>query len=293
MCAAVSKHTRRVAPRPKKDRKEYFLWCDESDSKGKFFSNFYGGALVSSEHLAEVHGKLLTICKKVHFKDEIKWHKVSTHYLEKYKKVMDMFFQLVNQGKIKVRIMFTQNAFVPTHITDRHRDEEFFILYYQFIKHAFGFGYAEHDKDVFIRMYFDLLPDTVARRQVFKEYIRGLQSGREFQKAKIKIRKQDIAEVDSKRHLVLQMLDVVLGSICFRLNDKHREIPAGKRRRGKRTIAKEKLYKHINMHIRKLKPGFNVGANTGIGTKADYWLHPYRHWNFKPREYEIDTNLFK
>jgi len=89
------------------------------------------------------------------------------------------------------------------------------------------------------------------------------------------------------------MLDVVLGSICFRLNDKHKEIPEGKKRRGKRTIAKEKLYKHINKNIRIIKPAFNVGANTGIKTKEDYWFHPYRHWNFKPKEYQIDSNLFK
>lgn len=288
-----ARHIRRSAPRGRKSIKEYFLWCDESDHKGKYFSNFYGGVLVDSQHLHEVHKKLLEICHELHFKDEIKWHKVSAHYLDKYKKVIDVFFKLIKEDKIKVRIMFTQNAFVPVHLTDRHRDEEFFILYFQFIKHAFGFIYSEHDSDVFVRMYFDLLPDTLSRRQAFKEYIRGLQSNRDFQKARIKIRRQDITEVDSKRHLLLQMLDVVLGSICFRLNDKHKEIPAGKKRRGKRTIAKEKLYKHICSHLRKIKPGFNVGVNTGISAREDYWIHPYRHWSFKPSQYEIDTNNFK
>ncbi len=89
------------------------------------------------------------------------------------------------------------------------------------------------------------------------------------------------------------MLDVVLGSMCFRLNDKHKEIPPGKKRRGKRTIAKEKLYKHINGKIRKIRTGFNAGVNTGIIKEEDRWSHPYRHWNFKPKEHEIDINLFK
>ncbi|HEV7330433.1 MAG TPA: DUF3800 domain-containing protein [Flavisolibacter sp.] len=292
--AKTKQHVRKAALRPKKNSREYFIWCDESDSKGKFCSNFYGGVLVKSTDLAEVQATLRQACRKLHFFDEIKWHKVSQHYVEKYKKAMDVFFQLVAEEKIKVRIMFTQNAYVATRLTDRHTTEEFFILYYQFIKHAFGLPYSNNTEDeIYLRLYFDYLPDTLERRQVFKEYIRGLQTSRPFQLAKMKIRKQDIAEVDSKKHLVLQLLDVVLGAMCFRLNNKHREIPPGKKRRGKRTVAKEKLYKHINQKLRQLRPGFNVGANTGIEKKEDYWLHPYRHWVFRPSAFEIDTALFK
>lgn len=287
------KRIRRSVARPKKTSKEYFLWCDESDLKGKYYSNFYGGVLVSSVHLKEVHTRLLHICNKLRLKDEIKWHKVSSHYVGKYQSLMDVFFTLLKENKVKVRIMFRQNAFVATHLLQTHKDEEFFILYYQFIKHAFGFAHSKNEGDTFVRIYFDYLPDTVARRQVFKEYIRGLQSNREFQLAGIKIRKQDIAEVDSKRHLLLQMIDVVLGSICFRLNDKHKEIPEGKKRRGKRTIAKEKLYRYINKKIREIRPNFNVGANTGISKITDYWQHSYRHWNFKPANFKIDETLFK
>jgi hypothetical protein len=111
--------------------------------------------------------------------------------------------------------------------------------------------------------------------------------------AGIKIRKQDIAEVDSKKHLLLQVIDVVLGAICFKLNNKHKEIPEGKKRRGKRTRAKEKVYKHINKKIREIRKGFNVGISIGVARKEDHWLHPYRHWRFIPSEFEIDETFFK
>ena len=287
-------HIRRSNIRPKKRHREYFVWCDESDIKGKYYSHFYGGVLVKSEDFQEVQTYLRKVCKKLHFFDEIKWHKVSKHYVDKYIEAMDAFFGLVGSGKVKIRIMFTQNAFIPTNITEKHRLDQFFILYYQFIKHAFGFAHSnDTDQDVYLRLYFDYLPDTLKRREVFKEYIKGLQTIRDFQLSRIKIRKQDIAEVDSKRHLLLQMLDVVLGAMCFRLNNKHKEIAKGNKRRGNRTIAKERLYKHINRKIREIKPGFNIGANTGMQDKTEYWFHPYRHWNFRPSEYEIDTSLFK
>ena len=287
-------NNRRTIIRKRKHAREYIIWCDESDSKGKYCSNFYGGVLVKSDDLKEVQSRLKVACDNHHFYNEIKWQRVTEHYLDKYMAVMDEFFALVSEGKVKVRIMFTQNAYIPKNLTETQKKDGYFILYYHFIQHAFGLPHSnEGTSDINLRLYFDYLPDTLARRQAFKEFIRGLQNKRPFQLAKVKIRKQDIAEVDSKKHLLLQMLDVVLGSMCFRLNNKHKEIPEGKKRRGKRTIAKEKLYKHINKKLRTLRPGFNIGATTGRDMDEDNWNHPYRHWIFRSRDYEIDTTLFK
>jgi hypothetical protein len=44
----------------------------------------------------------------------------------------------VKAGKIKIRIMFTQNTHVALQLTKQHIDDRYFILYYHFIKNAFG-----------------------------------------------------------------------------------------------------------------------------------------------------------
>jgi len=273
---------------------EYFVWCDESIKKGKHYSNFYGGVLVRSRDLKQVTDTLQKVCTKEHLNNELKWQNVTGQYLEKYKKIVDAFFKLIAKDKAKIRIMFTQNAEVPTHLTSEHRQNEFFILYYHFFKHAFGLEHSNSsNRTIHVRAYFDLLPDTLEKRQQFKEYIKGLQSLRNFQLAKIKFRKEDITEVNSKEHLLMQCLDIVLGSMAFRLNDMHKEKPLGKKRRGKRTIAKEKLYKHINNHIRKIRPSFNIGISTGKADSKDKWEHPYRHWKFTPSNFEIDATYYK
>jgi hypothetical protein len=41
-------------PRPR----EYIIYCDESVSKGTHFSNFYGGALISSDHIDDIRKKI-------------------------------------------------------------------------------------------------------------------------------------------------------------------------------------------------------------------------------------------
>ena len=71
----------------------------------------------------------------------------------------------------------------------------------------------------------------------------------------------------------------------FRLNDKHKEKLPGSSRRGKKTIAKEKLYKHINSRIRDIYPGFNIGITTGKQDDiTNLWKHSYRHWMFIPND---------
>lgn len=274
--------------------KEYFIWCDESVKKGAFYSNFYGGVLIQSKDLAFVLNELRKIVVKIGIVEEIKWQKVSEVKLDAFKALMDVFFKLVKKNKIKVRIMFTQNAHIARGLQLHHLDNEYFLLYYQFFKHSFGLKYSNTSNNpVFIRTHFDLLPDTLSKRQQFKEYIKGLESTKEFIDSKIKIRKQDITEIDSRTHLPLQFLDIVLGAMQFKLNNMNRAIPEGKKRRGKRTIAKEKLYKHINSKIREIRPNFNIGISTGIEKLEDVWEHPYRHWCFIPKDFEVDEKRYK
>lgn len=274
---------------------EYRIWCDESVKRGKYFSNFYGGVLVRSTDLRKVEAAINKVCLEHHFNDEIKWQRVTSQYLPKYMALIDAFFDLIEADLVKIRIMFTQNANKAVNLNARQRSEEYFILYYQFFKHAFGLPYSNPTGQlIHIRAYFDELPDTLDKRQAFKEYIKGLQSSRDFQLARLRFRKADITEVNSKDHRLLQCLDVVLGSMAFRLNDGHKEKPVGALHRGKRTIAKEKLYKHINNRIRRLLPGFNCGSSTGLrGPIENKWDHPYRHWLFIPSEREIDETQYK
>jgi hypothetical protein len=88
--------------------KEYIIYCDESEESGQYFGNFYGGALVCSEHLDEVKSLIAAKKAELNLFGEVKWSKITENYAEKYIAMMDLFFDLIRDGKIKVRIMFTQ-----------------------------------------------------------------------------------------------------------------------------------------------------------------------------------------
>lgn len=276
--------------------KEYILFCDESDKKGDYYSNFYGGVLVGISNYQAITEKLEAKKESLNFGKEIKWQRVTDQYLEKYIQLMDCFFDELRKGTLKVRIMFRQNIHSRRFETQEDKDLEYFKLYYQFIKHGFGLQYMDHQHpEVFLRLYFDQFPDTSERALQFRGFLQGLQEVHNFKNARICIRPGDIAEVRSHDHILLQCLDVVLGAMVFRLNDRHKIIPEGQRMRGKRTIAKEHLYKQILAQIRTIYPGFNIGISTGLknGMRERSWLDAYRHWNFVPRDTIYDKSKSK
>ena len=155
------------------------------------------------------------------------------------------------------------------------------------MKNAFGLKYIpEEDGDVYLRIYLDQLPDTKEKCQKFKMYVRNIPYIRDFEAIhdRLHIREGDVADVCSHNHILLQCTDIVLGAMYFRLNGLHLEKPEGARVRGKRTIAKEKLYKHINSRICEILPNFNIGISTGArGYDDPAWNLPYSHWRFVPR----------
>lgn len=271
-------------------KEAFYIFCDESIKKGKYYSNFYGGLLLHKKDYESVNNILLSKLQDLNIENtELKWSIVNTFGLQNYMEMMDVFFELVKQNIIKVRIMFTDNRFLAKDLSIAHYKKEYHLLYYQFIKHAFGFPHLYSDIPIDVEFFFDELPDKKEKNDEFKRFIYGLQFLPILSQSKISIKKESIYEVDSKKHILMQCLDIVLGAMGFRLNDMHREKVEGTNRRGKRTVAKEKLYKHINKKIREIRPHFNIGVSTG--TDNDYlnrFLHPYRHWLFMPRNASYD-----
>lgn len=277
-------------------KRHYIIYADESDKKGKYYSNFFGGALLAASDREAISTSLNEAKAELGLRKELKWQYVDAACVDRYIAFIDAYFDYIRTSRLKIRIMFTQNINVVSNLSRRHYEDQYFLLYYQFIKHAFGIRYCNPNS--LDRVFFSILPDKIPeaadRKERFKSYLSRIPDSSYLRGCNLNIRRSDIADVDSEKHVILQGLDIILGSMNSRLNDKLKEKPAGKRFRGRRTRAKEKLYKEINRRIREIYPNFNIGVSTGTPNgHADRWLHPYRHWNFMPRNHTIDRSLGK
>jgi len=271
------------------------IYCDESADKGRYFSHFYGGALIQAENRQRIEASLTEIKQQENLFAELKWSKITYAYHEKYITFINRLFDHIASGDIKLRIMFTQNSNRPTGLEEHQIGNQYWLLYYQLIKHAFGLMYCGVPPAwTRVSLYLDDIPDSREKFMQFREYVSSLEKFPKFAEQRVYVPLTEITDVNSKDHVILQGLDIILGSIQFRLNDKHLEKPNGQHRRAKRTVAKEIVYKQINRRIRELYPNFNIGTSTAVGDNvANRWHHPYRHWLFIPSEHQAVAGVGK
>ena len=147
-------------------------------------------------------------------------------------------------------------------------------FYYLFIRHAFSIFYAK--QDIQLRLIFDDLPETKEACTKFKGYlVHNLNITNVFRGNHVKIIEKDIEEVDSKRHMILQCMDVVMGMIDFYLNSTVEE------RASKRGQAKVAVCKHILAKIQEIHPDFIVNLTTQPIYSNKGWVDPYKHFAYK------------
>ena len=105
---------------------------------------FMDGALINLSDINLIDKVLNNKKEELNLNGEIKWTKVTDNYLDKYIEIISLFFKFIKSGKIKVRIMFAQNAFVSDGLTKEQNDNEYSILYYYFLKDSFGLKYSNN-----------------------------------------------------------------------------------------------------------------------------------------------------
>lgn len=142
-------------------------------------------------------------------------------------------------------------------------------------------------------LFIDEIPLRQSERDEFLSHIRGMANDPVLKRKGLTIADDGIVEVNSKQHLPLQFMDVILGAMCFKLNEKDKLKSEGENKIGKRTLVKLKLYKHINARIREIYPNFNIGVTTPIRVQADGWTQVYRHWSFIPKYHVRDSSRTK
>lgn len=249
----------------------YVIVCDESTRHGRNYSYFFGGALVKESEYQKIN-EVLKIYSESKGLGEVKRTKITLTNYRNYIEFLDLFFTYVQSSKVKARVMFAKNEELD--VIPSSLDETYCKFYYLFIRYAFSIFYAK--QDIQLRLIFDDLPETKEACTKFKGYlVHNLNIANVFRGNHVKIIEKDIEEVDSKRHMILQCMDVVMGMIDFYLNSTAEE------RVSKRGQAKVAVCKHILAKIQEIHPDFIMHLTTQPIYSNKGWVDPYKHFAYK------------
>lgn len=253
----------------------YVIVCDESTKKGLHYSYFYGGVIVDEQKYYTISDKLDLFKNHIGLNHELKRINIDSLNANRYIEMLDFFFTFVKSGDIKVRIMFSDNANLDN--IPKPENETFMKFYYLFIRHAFALPYAR--EDINLRLIFDALPEKPDNRNKFKSYlIRNLTHIPDIDiDNDIHIKRDAIEEVDSKKHIILQCADVIVGLIDFCLNDIHNT----QQIKSKRWYAKNKVLQVLLSYIEDLHPNFQLCVTTPPLRGYNSWLDKYKHFIYK------------
>lgn len=267
----------------------YVVYADEAwthDPRLRFW-RFYGGALLSSRDRERIDHDLNGLKAQLGLIGEVKWSRVRDVNWERYAVLIDRFLDLVDAGTIKLRYMWLDQQFQnPAALNDYHLETGYYILYYLFLVLAFGLPWHDEREGVEIEFFPDQLPDQPEKRREFIRFLKSCHLARRYE-GRSDFRIINVGDVPSRKHLILQCVDVIIGAIGFRLNHMHKVLQDnGRRATG--TKVKERLYKAIIARLRAIDMAergtrdFSIGHSTGINNDiVNRWRHKFRQWDFK------------
>ena len=276
--------------------RRYILFCDEAfnSQRDLRYHHYYGGLLIDERFVDQLERTLDRLARSSGLSGELKWGKVDARSAEAYMEVAAGFFDELAQGYFRVRVLFLDRYLRPSNLIKRSRQEQFFTLYYLFVTRAFGWSVApfERDEVLTLRFYLDQLPDAGEARSRFKRFLGSIGSTRRFEGIRLHIPEDGISEIDSRRHRIAQLVDLLIGALGFRMNRLHRT-SGRKGTRGNRTRAKDRVSKAIQDRLRDFGIK-NIGITTGMrGNPLAMWQDPIRLWRLEPKSFTLERRWLR
>ena len=238
---------------------------------------------------------LRRVLEKATDRREIKWANVSADGLSLYRDLVDQFFcSLECSPSITYRQIFLDRSFVylPKDGTPTRSDLDVqYRVCYQFLKHSFGLQYLPRAEGTFDKIFIRLdSHSSQEHTESLKRFTQDLPT--QLQRTDLLV---DVSFVNSKKHLRLQLCDVLMGAAGSHGNKMHLRRQPSQRGMSQRQRARNELAKHIYNKLRQLdarlrgSAAFNWFESTGLsGDPKNQLRHKIRLWKFIPATYQRD-----
>lgn len=264
---------------------DYIIIADESVKTGKNYCDYFGGCMLRSKDHDLFTRKLSAKKKELGLRHELHWKHIGLDDADRAKDVLRVFFEGVEQGNIRLRIMFRKNTDVPStpKYSKWNHSKRFFVAYYLFLTVAFGLNAPDaEDANAVLQLYLDELTKNKYRKE-FNHYLQA--GGPDASNGpKVNIPVGNITFSRSCDRTLIQCVDLVLGAVQSYLEEKYIPIDRRASDTPKKTAAKSDLCDFIFEQIRRIEPNFVPGESTKWGNDDHFnWHTNFKQWRFVPR----------
>jgi hypothetical protein len=271
--------------------KQYQILADEGWTHDEIpalrYHHFFASLFAPSDTISLLEQKLQDCDQSfIHqHKNEIKWSKLNGRFFADYKLLIDTFFDFwETHHELKFRQMFMDRKY--DYVGDGNPKDMLFMLYYQFIKHSFGFD-SDYFKSLAVDTLLFKLDDysDIQRKKTLIDYVQS-----HYSDFNVKIN-----FIDSKKSAIHQIIDILMGAAGYYGNFKC----CKKEEVKKQDICKLKLAKYIQKRFEQIQSSdrdakvFHWFENTG-GVRGSGYDNRHRYkimiWKFIPREHRVDLS---
>lgn len=265
---------------------KYIIYADEAWTQNSPLYRYhciFGGLISTENHFKNLELDIKRLKKQHNYSKEIKWSNISSRNINFYNDLILIVESFINSiPETKYRQLFMDRAYRYIGMPCSEIETQFKI-YYQFLKHCFGFEHAP--RNTFITFKLDTHSSHLHREQL-TEYLKSLT----FPNVRIKVE-----FIDSKRSCALQICDLLMGAAGYHGNKISWDLLQGRTKRTKNQLMKARFSKNVYNLLKRIdathrgSQAFNWFETTGTnGISTSRYNHKLRIWKFIPRENAYD-----
>lgn len=265
---------------------KYVIYADEAWTQSHplyRYHCFFGGLFSSQQSFKNLEQEVRAIKKHFNYKKEIKWANISIQNIDFYNALLVCIEKFIDENtETKYRQLFMDRVYKYTGVECSELETQFKI-YYQFLKHCFGFEHV--NSPILVTLKLDTHSSHLHKQRLIS-YLQDLR----FSNVKIKVE-----FINSRKSIALQMCDLLMGSAGYYGNKIDWDFLPNRNKRTKNQIMKATFGKNVYNLLRRIdakyrgSKTFGWFETTGIGSsQRNRYDHKLRIWKFTPHEHIYD-----
>ena len=192
----------------------YHIFCDESRQTNHRHM-ILGGLVIHQDQLDEFNATMTDFRHEINMHAELKWSKVSNGKIAEYRRFIDYFFALNNTNIVHFHcITLDTNQINHKAYNAGNKETGFYKFFYQLLYNCFARNYLTEQNDTKFIIHMDQRNTSYSLNDLKDILNNGIKKNMGITQKRV----LSVEAIDSKKSEVLQIADIIIGSIGYQKN---------------------------------------------------------------------------